>query len=157
VRVDLFRGVPAGEAGGGEQAAAPSIPTVCAWRSGGSIDEFLITHRVSDNAAYPVYVGASSELGSPDYPILTVAEDADDQTVRWIIAYVGSGLAGTLTLRKRTAAGVWSTIGTQALATGDRRYTGSVTLSAGESLGAHVAFDGGGTGGFGGAFFFGAG
>ena len=78
-------------------------------------------------------------------------------TARWVIDYGGSSAAGLLTLRKRSAAGVWSTAGTQALATGAQRYTGSVSLASGESLGAHVGSFEGGVSTLGPEFFFGAG
>lgn len=130
--------LPGGGGGGGGHAARLAI----AFETGGNIAQWQGYPILTSSVTYSPY-GSTKAKGAADFELVAAAA-AGDYPVQIVYATDTDIL---VTIRVRSALGVWSDYGTQTLGTADNRKNFVVTLTAGQSYGLHFAPVGGGSAG----------
>ena len=120
----------AGGGGSGGHAARLTI----AFETGGSIAQWQGYPVWTNGVTYGPYGGTRAK-GASDFELVAAAA-AGDYPVQIVYATDTDIL---VTIRVRSALGVWSDYGTQTLAVADNRKNFVVTLTAGQSYGLHFA------------------
>jgi hypothetical protein len=124
---------------GGGHAARLTI----AFETGGNIAQWQGYPILTSSVTYYPY-GSTKAKGASDFELVAAAAAAGDYPVQIVYS---TDLDILVTIRVRSALGVWSDYGTQTLGTADNRKNFVVTLAAGEGYGLHFAPDGGGVAG----------